>query len=289
MRIEIFARIGKLILSSAVTLCLFQSCEFDQGLGPQKTKITGSVMFVDTASRPQNVDEVRVVASAEFPPAGIADIYFSNAVRFDRDTAAYEILAPEGSYAAIGVLWKPHGGDWSFSSLLGFYGFKPPLEASLRPVHLTKEKPVATGVDIFALWSFAQFDARIQGTITFVGEWPEDTESVVLGGFNEIPDLKNISNSLLLLGGIDLAVPKFVSSHRYQMAVRNGVYKFVGLFWKGRKIAWQDIRAIGFYRMPEDPSRPGTVQVDPNGTVSGIDFVADFSTLPDGVRLGGIP
>jgi hypothetical protein len=279
--------ISRLIFFIAVIFFLFPSC--DQGLGPQKSKITGNVLFVDSASRPQNVDEVRVVASAAFPPAGIADIYFGNAVKFDRDTAAYEILAPLGTYAAVGVLWKPHGGDWSFSSLLGFYGFTPPLEASLKPVHLTEEQPVASGIDIFALWGFAQFDARIQGTITFVGEWPEDTESVVLGGFTEIPDLNNITNSLLLLGGIDLAVPTFVSSHRYQMAVRNGTYKFVGLFWKGRKIAWQNIRAIGFYRAPGDPSKPGTVQVDPEGTISGIDFVADFSTLPEGVKLSATP
>ncbi|MDZ7343222.1 MAG: hypothetical protein ONA90_01780, partial [candidate division KSB1 bacterium] len=134
-------------------LCLFASCDFDQGLGLQKTKITGKVIFIDSAARPDNVDEVRVVASAEFPPAGLADIYFGNPVAFDRDTAEYEILAPEGSYAAVGVLWKPHGGDWSLSSLLGFYGFKPPLEAALQPVHLTKEQPIAANIDIFALWA----------------------------------------------------------------------------------------------------------------------------------------
>ncbi|MDZ7343221.1 MAG: hypothetical protein ONA90_01775, partial [candidate division KSB1 bacterium] len=126
----------------------------------------------------------------------------------------------------------------------------------------------------------------IHGTITFAGEWPEDTETVVLGGFTEIPDLNNIVNSLLLLGGIDIAVPKFVAKHNYQMAVRHGEYKFIGLFWKGRHIDWRDIRAIGFYRDPNNPSRPGALQVGPNGTISGIDFVADFSTLPDGVKLG---
>ncbi|MDZ7290711.1 MAG: hypothetical protein ONB44_23375 [candidate division KSB1 bacterium] len=266
---------------------MFLSCEFDQGLGPSKTKIAGKVIFLDTASRPDNVDEVRVIAVSALPPSGFGDVYFSNAVRFDVDTAAYELSAPFGSYPAVGVVWKARGKNWSLTNLMGIYGFKPPFEFALQSVQVTKERPVADNVDVFALWTFTQFDATIEGKITFAGNWPEDTETILLGAFVEVPDLKNMATSLGLLGGLPLPITSAGKERDYEIAVRNGAYKFIGVFWKGKKIDWKDIRCIGFYPDPANSSRPGAVQIAPAGTVSGINLVVDFSTLPEGVKLGG--
>jgi hypothetical protein len=274
-------------LCSAVILCLVLSCEFDQGLGPSKTRIAGRVIFLDPASRPGNIDEVRVVALANLPPTGFGDVYFSNAVRFDLDTASFEISVPVGTYPAVGVLWKARGKEWAFSNLLGIYGVKLPLEFSLRQVQVTKEHPIVDNVEIAALWSFAQFDGTIQGELTFAGNWPEDTEAVLLGVFAEIPDLNNIANSLGLLGGIPLPITSGGKARAYETSVRNGDYKFIGVFWKGKNIKWENIRCVGFYPDPVNPTRPGIVSVPPGGTVTGINFVADFATLPDGVKLGG--
>lgn len=272
----------------SVMAAAFLSCNFDQGLGVLESKISGKVYFLGTDSRPQNVDEVRVVAAANFPPQGFGDVFFSEAIPFAGDSAAYEMPLPVDNYPAVAVLWKPRGEDWNFTSLLGFYGFDPrTLSARLQPVNLTNDQPVADHVDIVALWSFAQFDAHVEGEITFQGQWPEDTEIVLLGAFNVMPDLNNIVNSLVFIGGIDFAVPRFVESYRYRMAVRNGQYQFLGLFWKGRGLAWDKIRAIGFYPAANDPSKPGQFTLPPNGTISNINFVADFGTLPDGVKIGG--
>ena len=266
---------------------LFNACEFDQGLGLSPSKITGNVIFLGSPDTTISVDEVRVVAAAQFPPTGVADIFFSNAVNFGRDTASYEIVVPYGNYPAIAVLWKPRGEDWALESLLGFYGFKPPLQADLLGVELTEQHPVASNVDIFGLWNFAQFDARVEGDLTFVGTWPEDTEMVLLGGFNRVPDLDNLLTALGFLGGINFTLPRNVSAHHYEMAVRNGEYQFLGIFWKGRNIGWDKIRCIGFYRAPDDPAKPGKFTVGPSGRITGINFIADFNTLPDGVDLGG--
>lgn len=280
-----FSNTHRLMLSAVAALCLLCSCEFDQGLGPSKTKITGRVVFVDVASRPDNIDEVRVVATASLPPAGFGDVYFSNPVRFDADTAIYEIAVPVGKYQAIGVLWKPRGRDWSFTNLLGIYGLQLPLNIEVKSVELTKQQPIAENVDLYALWSFAQFNARIEGEMTLRGTWPADTEIVLLGAFVNVPDLSNAANLLAGLGGLPLPISDGAEQRSYGIAVRSGEYKFIALFWKGKNTAWEDIRLLGYYRNPQDASKPGSVVVSSQGGVSEINFVADFATLPAGLPL----
>lgn len=285
-----FFRAVLLVFFPAAIFFLFLSCDFDQGLGPSKTRISGKVIFLDAASRPQNVDEVRVIAVANLPPAGFGDVYFSNAVRFDLDTASYQLSVPIGNYPAVGVLWKARGKDWAFNNLMGIYGFNPPVDFALKPVQLTESQPVSDNVDVHALWAFTQFDATLAGRVTFAGTWPEDTEVLLLGAFSGIADLDNIANSLGLLGGIPLPITKPGTGAKeldYTTSVRNGSYKFIGAFWKRKgDNDPKHIRCIGFYPDPANPSRPGELQVAPEKTVEGVNFIIDFSTLPDGVKLG---
>ena len=282
-------RIILLLLLCAAILVL--SCEFDHGLGPSKTRITGKVLFVDTSLRPSNVDEVRVIAVSQLPPSGFGDIYFSNAVRFDQDTATYEIQLPAGNFPATGVLWKPRGKDWAITNLLGLYGFTPPVAFSLKSVQITNEQPVAENIDVYALWAFSQFDAGIEGKLKLTGAWPSNTDVVLLGALIAVPDLKNLDLSVIgLLGGLPLPITKPAtdsdSERNYAISVRNGDYKFIGVFWKGK--GSNNIRCIGFYRDPANTTRPGSTSVPKDGKVSGFDLAADFSTLPDGVKLGGM-
>jgi hypothetical protein len=277
------------LLIGALVQCALWSCELDQGLGPSQTRISGKVIFVysdSTKSRPENIDEVRVVATANLPPTGFGDVYFSNPVRFDVDTTTYEIAAPVGVYPAIGVLWKPRGRDWSFTNLLGIYGLRLPFEFDVKPVELTKQNPLANSVDLFALWSFSQFDARVEGELTVIGAWPPDTEIVLLGAFINVPDLSNVGNLLGSLGGLPLPVsPSSDAKRPYETAVRNGEYKFIALFWKGKNIDWDEIRLLGYYRDLQDPSKPGHIIVPAQGGISDINFTADFTTLPAGLEL----
>lgn len=264
------------------SIFLLTACEFDQGLGVLKSRITGQVVYLNEDSRPDNIDEVRVVAVANFPPSGLSDVFFSEAIPFEQDTARYEILLPFGEYPAVGVLWKPRGKDWSFTSLLGFYGFEPPASASLLPVNLTRDQPIAVNIDLFALWDLAKLDGEISGTITFLGEPPENTDSVLLGAFTGVPDLNNVISLLAILGGLPLPVPlNNVAdgvNYDYQLPVRSDEYKFIGAFWIG-KDGFESIQLIGFFPSNQDPTAPGQFIVPEGGAVSDVDFVADFGNL----------
>lgn len=134
--------------------CLFSSCEFDQGLSPSTTKITGQVRFDDPNARPSNVDEVRVVTVAKFDlnDLDLGDVYFSTAVRFDLDSAKYEISVPTGTYPLIGVLWKERGKNWDVKKIIGVYNTNCDTNFSPLTVQLTKEQPVVANVNICAFW-----------------------------------------------------------------------------------------------------------------------------------------
>jgi hypothetical protein len=290
LRRKFFPRVSQSALLFAAACFLLLSCDFDQGLGPSKTRISGKVIFFDADSRPRNVEEVRVIAVANLPPAGFGDVYFSNAIRFDLDTASYQLSVPIGNYPAVGVLWKARGKDWAFNNLMGIYGFNPPLEFSLKSVELTREQPVFDNLNVVALWTFTQFDASIEGKITFAGDWPANTEVLLLAAFADIPDLNNIANSLGLLGGIPLPITKPGRNDNelaYKTSVRYGSYKFVGVFWKRKgDNDPKHIRCIGFYPNPANSSRPGEFEIAPEGSARDVDVTVDFSTLPDGVKLG---
>jgi hypothetical protein len=279
---------GWLMLSGIAALGLLWSCELDQGLGPSKTKIRGHIIFMDPAERPDStiIEDVRVVATASLPPAGFGEVYISGPVKYKTNTPTFEISAPLGTYSAIGVLWKPVNRDWSFTNLLGIYDVKLfPPEFTLKSVQLTEEHPVVDTVDISAYWSFSQFDARVEGELTVLGNWPADTEIVLLGAFATIPDLSDVGSLLASLGGLPLPISNGATQRPYGLAVRNGEYKFVAVFWKGRYTDWDEIRLVGYYRDPRDASRPGTVDLRDAPGVDGINFVADFNTLPDGLPL----
>ena len=138
----------------AAIFCLFLSCEFDHGLSPSTTKITGQVRFDDPNSRPSNVDEVRVVTVAKFDlnDLDLGDVYFSTAVRFDLDSAKYEISVPTGTYPLIGVLWKERGKNWDIKKIIGVYNSNCDTNFSPLTVQLTKDQPVVSNVNICAFW-----------------------------------------------------------------------------------------------------------------------------------------
>lgn len=273
-------RFGVMITFAVAVPLFLWSCSVDHGIEEIKTKITGRVIFVDSQNRPAYADQARVVAVYQFPPTGLGDVLYSNTLPAGRDTSKFEILAQKGTYAALGVLWRRVGEGWSFSNLLGLY--TAPSELAPKPVTVSDENPVAANIDIYGTWALALRDARIEGDITFIGEWPKDTEILGLAAFPIVPNLNNASD-LLQLRAIDIAIPLFVDNYHYRLSLAHGTYKFIALFWKGTSTPFEKIRPIGFYAVPGNPTRPAEITLGPDEKVTGISFIADFSTLPNGI------
>jgi len=96
-----------------------QSCSPDHGLGPTVQGIRGTVRF--RGSWPENVLEVRVVASETFPPESFLDISgYSEALPLLSDSVAYEIELAPGTYEFVAAACRKST-DWDTDCLLGFH------------------------------------------------------------------------------------------------------------------------------------------------------------------------
>ena len=162
------------------------------------------------------------------------------------------------------------------------YGFEPPASASLQPVTLTENEPIATDIDLFALWELARLDAEISGTVTFQGELPENTDTVLLAAFTGIPDLNNVISLLGILGGLPLPVPlnniSPGATYEFQLPVRSGGYKYLAAFWVA-KGGFETIQLLGFLPDPQDPDKPRAFTLPADSVLSGLDFIADFEMV----------
>lgn len=277
------------ILPLLTVLLLATTCDFDTGLGLMESEISGDVIFINSNAKADYVDAVRVVAVVNFPPEGLGDVIFSNSVDISKNRAYYSIPAPIAEYTAIGAIWKRKGREWNYSNILGLYGmdWANPFDVKMEPVKLTKQNPVADSIDIQADWSRTALDGIINGTVTFVGEWPENTEYLGIFVFSQIPDLQNYLSLLLTLKGYDIAVPKFKQQYNYSLPVYSGEIKWIGIAFKSSAISFEDTKILGFYRSPNDPSKPGAIIVEREGVVDDINFTCDFGALPEGLNPGG--
>ena len=157
----------------------------------------------------------------------------------------------------------------------------------MDPVKLTENEPVADSIHIQADWSRTALDGIISGTVTYEGEWPEDTEYLGIFAFSQIPDLKNYLGLLLTLKGYDIAVPKFKDKYEYSLPVYSGEIKWIGIAFKSSAFSFEDTKILGYYGSSDDPPKPRTIVLEREGIEEGIDFKCDFQTLPDGLDPGG--
>ncbi|MGH7494159.1 MAG: hypothetical protein ACREOO_17430 [bacterium] len=261
------------------------SCNYDHGVDPVPTKISGEVIFANTPP-PDYVREAVFIAAKKLPPDNLlTDVVFSDPLLFDTDTARtepdtvrYELIVDAGKYVTSGVLWRRQNEPWDIANILGVY--TAPGQITPQAIELTPEHPVADNVNIIANWDLAKRDAYIEGTVSFKDEWPANTEIVALAFYPVIP--RNQFEYIIYLKGLDINVKKFTPTHHFRTAVSSGEYKFIALFWFGRGTSLADIRAAGFYHCPTDSLIPQKVLAPAGETTRDVNFDVYFSSLQDG-------
>jgi len=113
----------------------------------------------------------------------------------------------------------------------------------------------------------------ISGRITFVGEWPPNTDWVRVAVYATYPP-----PSYLAIAGYSDPIPPGVSSYEYELPLKPGRYEWVLVAWKPRESL--NIKDIGtYYSHPDSTSKPGVVEVKPGRLTPHIDIVADFSRI----------
>jgi len=258
---------AQVVVTLIILLGFFLStCRMDHGITPLDSKVEGLVIFKGHV--PPSSEEIRVAVAREFPPREFTDLITTDPLPlWESDTVHYEILLPYGTYAAVGVLWKEKHKPWAISDILGIY---------LVPFTLTPQNPVRR-IDLIADFTRVTRGAYIEGRITYVGEWPPETEIVALAAFPIIPQSEW---DYLLVGSIDITLPLFVPYYDYRLAVSPDTYRYIAVFWKAKNTPLTAVETLGFYPAdPDSPDVPGTVIVAQKDTVRGVDIIADFGKM----------
>jgi hypothetical protein len=259
-------------LTATVLGALLAGCSIDKGLSPLRSGIEGQVIFRGEA--PAATERVVVVAAYTFPPAGPADLAFSDPLPLGKDTVDFRLVLPPGRYPFLGVLWKEVGYPYEIWNLLGAY-FQNPSDFLPGTLEVPDRITTISGVRIEADYSRAQphSESRILGTIRYIGERPADLEEVRLVASLFFPPRNFLD---LRIGN---AVPFTGETVAYTFPLPPGEYALVGAVGKLKGQDWDPQNIVGLY-LAEDPLQPGKVKINsPTEEVANVDFTVDFGRI----------
>lgn len=250
----------------------FYGCDIDHGLDVKDSTeivrhgIKGKIIF--NGAWPETIAETRLIASVSFPPDPsnpLDEFIFSDPIPFGVDTFEYAFSLKPETYRIIAVISRERSQSWDISNLLAVYS---PLPGLLIPdsVVVATDTSVVEGVDIFVDLS----KGSISGMVTFVGEWPPDTQFAGIAVYAQYPPLNP-----LLFSGIAV-LPVNVTNAPYKVLLPPGKYEGV-IVAAGATLL--DISTIGIYYAQGDTTKPGVVEVFEGKNTAGIDIVADLSLI----------
>jgi hypothetical protein len=120
--------------------------------------------------------------------------------------------------------------------------------------------------------------SKIEGTITFSGQWSETPEEIRVVAAQDFP--------IISFGDlIQSSSFEDNGSESYSIELENGYYKFVGVIWKPQGGDWGLASICGVYSNDGDFQTPEAVSLtSDNSTITGIDISVDRSK---GKKLDG--
>ena len=126
----------------------------------------------------------------------------------------------------------------------------------------------------------------IAGTVTFLGEWPQEIGEVAVAVYRDLPEEVE---DLFGLSGTDQGVPLGSRSYDYFVPLaREGTYRWIIVAWRRPEAFWDFTSLLGCYHVEGD-SLPGAVEVTPGQVTSGIDLTIDLGVIADPPELGSTP
>lgn len=257
---------------------LFVYCGGDKGVeSTPKSKIEGSVTF--TGAWPEAAEEVRVVVGTEFPITSFDDLNQSAPINSD-GSVSYSIEVDNGTYAFVGVAWRPAGGSWGLAGVCGVYtadaNFLTPAK-----VTVSADSPTASGINISVNRSNAKklTGSQVVGTIQLQGAWPTEYSSAVM--ITSSKDLVSEPFSLLDLN-LGTAIERGATEADYMVDTPAGSIQTIGVaFLDANGRLSQD--AVYFAQ-----NNGGLVineqTIGDNQTVTGPDFAVKLGSVTSGIK-----
>ena len=111
----------------------------------------------------------------------------------------------------------------------------------------------------------------ISGTVTFVGDWPEDTEWVRILCFQQKPKSENVTDILVSLFDAKIGdpVPPYVTDYNFTVELEPGVYQWIAVIYNSNTFP---LKIIGEYDQSD-------LIVEKGKIVDDVNITADFNKL----------
>ena len=243
----------------SLTLAIFLSCKFDQGLEPTRSGFEGTIYF--SSEWPDNTDQVIVVAAKKFPPTDISEIVMGEPLPLEVDSAKYYIWTPPQEFSAVGVVWKEKDQPWDVTNIIGIYF---PTEDKLNPgsVIVPDRQTMVPDIDIEADLSKSKpkVESSVSGMLNTKGEWPPMAESVIVVGVES----KVFYKMTLVDLNLSMPISAPFDSVEYSLTLKPGTYIMAALVLeKDQPISLNSIKGIypGFVTLKSDSTKVNDVNI----------------------------
>ncbi|UCE07337.1 MAG: hypothetical protein JSW07_04705, partial [bacterium] len=238
------------------------------GLEPIRSGISGTIKYI--GKWPANTAEVRIVAATKFPPTDINDLIIGDILPLGGDSTDYSFYLEPGDYY-LGIVWREREAPWGIQSIFGIYT-APDNAFTPAVITVPDDTTMVTGKDIIADFSYAKkaSNSSISGTITFIGNWPENVENVMVIGSTQFPpeSLLDFAFSSLL--------PAYVDSADYFIQAVPDTYKAIGAIIKIADQSWALENIIGLLLKPNSLELQEVIVPDENSQVQDVDLIVYF-------------
>jgi hypothetical protein len=231
-----------------------------------QSNIVGTIDF--NGVWPASFTSAIVVASPRDPmsePISLLDLSYSSVIPSGTQSFEYTIHAYPATYQAVGVLFFKGDQPLTVDDLY----YSQNVGGLVIGEVLVSENATVSGPDFNIQMESVQ--SGIQGTVTFVGEWPAPAEEVRLVAATTFPP--NFEEII-----IGESIPVDAASHDYLFELRPDTYRIVGVAWRAEGTNWDILSICGFYFAGEDSLAPGQVVVPTDvSVIDNIDIVVNRS------------
>jgi len=215
----------RFVISLLLAGMLLIRCSSDDPTEPEiKSKIEGTITF--SGQWPETPDEIRVVASEDFPIKNFTDLVQSSRIE-DNGSATYSLELENGYYKFVGVIWKAQGGNWGLASICGVYTDDADFNTP-EGVSLSSDNATVTGINISVDRSRGKIlnGSQITGTVNLQGAWPDEYSSAMI--ISSKPDMISEQFDLLDLN-MGTALDRGTASANYQIDTPADTNRTIGV------------------------------------------------------------
>lgn len=229
-------------------------------------KIAGSVRF--EGAWPDSIDYAMVVASRKNPlvqSVTVLDLDIGTIIPSGTNYLEYAINVSPALYQTVSVLLVPKERALTFDD---FYYANNIGAVSINPIEVAENETVQ-GPQFYV--TLNEVKSRIQGTVTFTGQWPAEAAEVRMIAANTFPP----QFEEVIIGEI---IPPDANTYAYDFKLPQDTYNLIGVAWRAEGTTWDLLSVCGFYLEDGDSLAPAEVTIPTETSiVTNIRFGVDRS------------